>query len=82
MKNNLKEIIIIIKNFIKPTYIKDEMLKTPKEVKKLGIKIEALSLIMTIISLSFAFLLKLTNALITSKIFFCCVSKIFAPVFR
>ena len=69
MKNNLKEIIIIIKNFIKPTYIKDEMLKTPKEVKKLGIKIEALSLIMTIISLSFAFLLKLTNALITSKIF-------------
>ena len=30
----------IVKNFIKPNYIKDDMLKIPKEVRKVGIKIE------------------------------------------
>ena len=69
MKQNLKELKKILKNFIKPQYIKDEMLKMPKEVAKTGMKIEALTLTMTIISLTFAFLLKLTNIMIKTKLF-------------
>lgn len=69
MKKNINEFVKIVKNFIKPNYIKDDMLKIPKEVRKVGIKIELLSFIMTIISLSFAFLLKLTNFMIVEKLF-------------
>ena len=69
MKKNIKEFLKIIKNFIKPNYIKDDMLKIPKEVRKAGFKIELLSFVMTVISLSFAFLLKLTNIMIIDKLF-------------
>ncbi|MBR2997640.1 MAG: ATP-binding cassette domain-containing protein [Bacilli bacterium] len=67
MREYLKELFVIIKNFIKPTYIQDKMLNLPKEVKKIGIKLEVLSLSMTVITLGFSFLLKLTNNLISLK---------------
>ena len=67
MLNYLKELFIILKNFIKPSYIKDKMLNLPKEVKKTGIKLEVLTLLMTIVGLAFSFLLKLTNNMITLK---------------
>ena len=44
MLEYFKELCIIIKNFIKPTYIKDKILNIPKEVKKIGMKLELLSL--------------------------------------
>ena len=67
MFNYLKELFIIIKNFVKPSYIKDKMLNLPKEVKKTGIKLEVLTLLMTIVGLAFSFLLKMTNNMITLK---------------
>ena len=67
MLEYFKELCIIIKNFIKPTYIKDKILNIPKEVKKIGMKLELLSLLMTVIGLGFSFLLKLTNNLISLK---------------
>ena len=41
----------------------------PKNVRKMGIKIEILSLSLTIFSLVFAFILKLTNTMIEQKLF-------------
>ena len=41
----------------------------PKNVKKMGIKIEILSLSLTIFSLVFAFILKVTNMMIEQKLF-------------
>lgn len=67
MKLYIKELFVIFKNFIKPRYMKDKMLNLPKEVKKIGIKLELLSLIMTVIGLGFSFLLKVTNNLISLK---------------
>lgn len=63
----MKELFIILKNFIKPKYIKDKMLNIPKEVKRTGMKLEMLSSLLTIISLGFSFLLRLTNNLISLK---------------
>ena len=67
MKIYFTELTSILKNFFRPTYVKDKLLNIPKEVKKAGVKIQLLDLIMTIISLVFAFLLKLTNNMISLK---------------
>ena len=59
----------MVYNFIKPYSINDPILKMPKNVRNMGIKIEILSLSMTIFSLVFAFVLKLTNMMIEQKLF-------------
>jgi len=64
-----KELKKLIKNFIKPYKIDDNILNIPKSLKRMGIKIEILSLSMTIFSLFFAFLLKFTNMMIEQKLF-------------
>ena len=64
-----KELKKMIYNFIKPHHLSEPILEMPKNVKKMGIKIEILSLSMTIFSLVLAFMLKLTNLMIEQKLF-------------
>ena len=64
-----KELGKMIYNFIYPHYLNEPLLKMPKSVRNMGIKIEMLSLSMTIFSLVFAFMLKLTNMMIEQKLF-------------
>lgn len=64
-----KELWKIICNFIKPYKLDESILKMPKNVRKMGIKIEILSLSLTIFSLVFAFILKVTNMMIEQKLF-------------
>lgn len=64
-----KELWKIICNFIKPCKLDESILKMPKNVRKMGIKIEILSLSLTIFSLVFAFILKVTNMMIEQKLF-------------
>ena len=65
----LKELGKMIYNFIWPHHLDEPILKMPKNVKKMGTKIEILSLSLTIFSLAFAFVLKLTNMMIEQKLF-------------
>ena len=64
-----KELKKMICGFIKSQYLNESILEMPKMVRNMGIKIEVLSLSMTIFSLIFAFLLKLTNMMIEQKLF-------------
>ena len=64
-----KELGKMIYNFIKPHNLDEPILEMPKNVKKMGIKIEILSLSLTIFSLVFAFVLKLTNTMIEQRLF-------------
>lgn len=64
-----KELGKMIYNFIYPHYLNEPLLKMPKSVRNMGIKIEMLSLSMTVFSLVFAFMLKLTNMMIEQKLF-------------
>lgn len=64
-----KELWKMICNFIKPHKLDESILKIPKNVRKMGIKIEILSLTLTIFSLVFAFVLKVTNMMIEQKLF-------------
>ena len=63
-----KELWKIICSFIKPYKLDESILKMPKNVRKMGIKIEILSLSLTIFSLVFAFILKVTNMMIEQKL--------------
>lgn len=64
-----KELWKMMCNFIKPHNLDEPILEMPKNVRKMGIKIEILSLSLTIFSLVFAFVLKLTNTMIEQKLF-------------
>ena len=66
MFEELKEMIV---NFKYNYGIKDKILKMPNNKKKMGLKVEFLSLLMTIISLVFAFVLRFTNMMIEMKLF-------------
>lgn len=65
----IKELGKMIYNFIKPHNLNEPLLKMPKNVRNMGIKIEILSLSLTIFSLIFSFMLKLTNIMIEQKLF-------------
>lgn len=65
----VKELGKMIYSFIKPHNLNEKILEMPKNVKNMGIKIEILSLSLTIFSLTFAFMLKLTNMMIEQKLF-------------
>ena len=64
-----KELGKMIYNFIKPHHLDETILKMPRSVKKMGLKIEIMNLSMTIFSLIFAFVLKLTNMMIEQRLF-------------
>lgn len=64
----LKEVKKLLVDFIKPSGIKDKMVEIPKNVKKMGIRVEIFNFISTLIALVFAFTLKLTNMMIELKL--------------
>lgn len=66
--NLLQEVVNLIVKFFKPIGLHDSMLKFPKNIKKLGIKVGIMNLGMTTISLGFAFLLKATNLMIEHRL--------------
>ncbi len=61
MKNVFLEVIILVVRFFKPYKILDEKLEIPKDLKRMGFKVGLLAYIMTVMSLFFAFVLKITN---------------------
>lgn len=66
----LCEIKNLLIDFIKPCGINDEVVKIPKNVKKMGTKVEIFSFVSTLIALIFAFTLKLTNMMIELRLLF------------
>lgn len=68
LKNLIREVVNLITNFFKPYGLQDSMLTIPKSVKKMGFKVGLMNLSMTVISLAFAFLLKLTNMMIEQQL--------------
>lgn len=67
LKGLLVEIASIVKKFFSRCGIDDEMLKIPDKLKKSGTKVEVMNLAMTIIGISFSFLLTITNMAIENK---------------
>ena len=66
----LSEIKNLLIDFIKPCGINDEVVKIPKNVKKMGTRVEIFSFVSTLIALIFAFTLKLTNMMIELRLLF------------
>lgn len=63
-----REVIELILNFFRPYGLKDETLKIPQNVRRLGIKVNLFGLIVSIMTMGFAFLLEGANLLIEQKI--------------
>lgn len=61
------EICNLYRSFFKFRAVDDKVLEVPKEVKRLGTKIGALSLVFLCLGLSFAFFLKITNIMIEAR---------------
>lgn len=68
LQNLIREVINLIIKFFKPFGLQDKMLETPKNVRKMGFKLGFMNLGMTMLTLTFAFLLKLTNMMIQYKL--------------
>lgn len=68
LQNLIREVINLIIKFFKPFGLQDKMLETPKNVRKMGFKLGFMNLGMTMLTLTFAFLLKLTNMMIEYKL--------------
>lgn len=63
-----REVINLIIKFFKPYGLRDELLEIPESIKNMGFKVGCMNWIMTVISLAFAFLLKLTNMAIKARL--------------
>ncbi len=59
-----RELLNLIIRFFKPYEIKDDMMTIPKNIKKLGLKVNSLNYLSTVLALLFAFMLKATNLMI------------------
>lgn len=68
LRNLIREVINLIVRFFKPYGLSDNMLTIPKSVKRMGYKVGLIELVMTIISLAFAFMLKVTNMAIEHRL--------------
>ena len=64
LKNLFLEVINLIIKFFKPYGLSDEMLSIPNSVKRMGFKVGFMNFGMTVIALTFAFMLKVTNMMI------------------
>ena len=62
-----KEVANLWVSFFRPYQLIDPIFAIPSEVRKLGIKVNSFTLISTILSILFSFMLKGTNMLITHK---------------
>lgn len=67
-KNLIREVINLITKFFKPYGIKDEMVSIPKSVMHMGNKVSFIELATTVISMFFAFLLKMSNMMIEHRL--------------
>lgn len=63
-----REVINLIIKFFKPYGLQDKLLEIPESIKNMGFKVGCMNWIMTVISLAFAFLLKLTNMAIEARL--------------
>lgn len=63
----IREVINLIVKFFKPYGLSDEMVSVPKNIKKLGFKLGFIDLGITVITIIFSFLLKLSNASIEKR---------------
>ena len=64
LKNLIREVVNLIIKFFKPYGLSDEMLSIPNSVKRMGFKVGFMNFGMTVIALTFAFMLKVTNMMI------------------
>jgi len=74
IKQTVREVRNLVIKFIKPFGLKDPILATPKEVKKMQYKLGFMEFFSTVIGLAFAFLLKITNIAIEAKMIFLGIS--------
>lgn len=68
LKNLIREVVNLIIKFFKPYGLSDEMLSIPNSVKRMGFKVGFMNFGMTIIALTFAFMLKVTNMMIEYRL--------------
>ena len=62
-----KEVKDLFTSFFRPCRLIDKIFELPREVRKLGIKMNSFTLLSTVISLLFSFMLKGANVLISHK---------------
>lgn len=67
-KKLIREVINLIIKFFKPYGLSDKMLYIPGSVKRMGFKVGFMNLGMTVIALTFAFMLKATNMMIEYRL--------------
>ena len=67
IKQLILEVVNLISKFFKPYGLKDELLEIPADIRRIGTKVELMDFGMSIISLVFAFMLKITNMMIEYK---------------
>jgi len=68
IQKTIREVGNLVLKFIKPFGLKDPILATPNEVKKMQYKLGFMDFFSTAIGLAFAFLLKVTNFAIEAKL--------------
>ena len=74
IKQTIREVRNLVIKFVMPFGLKDPILATPKEVKKMQYKLGFMEFFSTAIGLVFAFLLKVTNIAIEAKLIFLGIS--------
>jgi len=74
IKQTIREVRNLVIKFVMPFGLKDPILATPKEVKKMQYKLGFMEFFSTAIGLVFAFLLKVTNIAIEAKLIFVGIS--------
>ena len=67
IKKLVLEVVDFISKFFKPYGLKDELLEIPIDIKRMGTKVELMDFGMSIVSLIFAFMLRITNMMIEGK---------------
>lgn len=68
IQKTIREVGNLVIKFIKPFGLKEPILETPKDVKKMQYKLGFMEFFSTAIGLTFAFLLKVTNIAIEAKL--------------
>lgn len=64
----LQEVINLIVKFFSPIGVKEKVFELPENIRKMGYKLGTMNLVMTVIGLTFAFLLKISNLMIEARL--------------
>lgn len=67
IKKFFEEVKSLILGFLHPPVLKEELFTMPKDVKRMGVKLQVLALVITVVNLVFAFVLKWSNFMIEQK---------------